>query len=42
MKAKFAEAAAEREARGLEAGEDVTGVDAVAAAEDPVEPDEVE
>ena len=41
MKAKFAEAAAEREARGLEAGEDVTGVDA-AAAEDPVEPDEVE
>ena len=41
MKAKFAEAAAEREARGLEAGEDVTGVDAVAA-EDPVEPDEVE
>lgn len=42
MKAKFAEAAAEHEARGLEAGEDVTGVDAVAAAEDPVEPDEVE
>lgn len=42
MKVKFAEAAAEREARGLEAGEDVTGVDAVAAAEDPVEPDEVE
>ncbi|WP_117205323.1 DUF2130 domain-containing protein [Paratractidigestivibacter faecalis] len=41
MKAKFAEAAAEREARGLEAGEDVTGVDAVAA-DDPVEPDEVE
>lgn len=41
MKVKFAEAAAEREARGLEAGEDVTGVDAVAA-EDPVEPDEVE
>lgn len=41
MKAKFAEAAAEHEARGLEAGEDVTGVDAVAA-DDPVEPDEVE
>lgn len=41
MKAKFAEAAAEREARGLEAGKDVTGVDAVAA-DDPVEPDEVE
>ena len=41
MKVKFAEAAAEREARGLEAGEDVTGVDAVAA-DDPVEPDEVE
>lgn len=41
MKAKFAEAAAEREARDLEAGEDVTGVDAVAA-DDPVEPDEVE
>lgn len=42
MKAKFAEVAAGHEARGLEAGEDVTGVDAVAAAEDPVEPDEVE
>lgn len=42
MKAKFAEAAAGHEACGLEAGEDVTGVDAVAAAEDPVEPDEVE
>lgn len=41
MKAKFAEAAAERDARGLEAGEDVTGVDAVAT-DDPVEPDEVE
>lgn len=41
MKAKFAEAAAGRDARGLEAGEDVTGVDAVAA-DDPVEPDEVE
>lgn len=41
MKVKFAEAAAEREARGLEAGKDVTGVDAVAA-DDPVEPDEVE
>lgn len=41
MKAKFAEAAAERDARGLAAGEDVTGVDAVAA-DDPVEPDEVE
>ena len=41
MKVKFAEAAAEREARGLEAAEDVTGVDAVAA-DDPVEPDEVE
>lgn len=42
MKAKFAEAAAERDARGLAAGEDaVAGVD-VAAADDPVEPDEVE
>lgn len=42
MKAKFAEAAAERDARGLAAGEDAAaGVDA-AAAEDPVEPDEVE
>ena len=41
MKVKFAEAAAEREARGLEAGEDVTGVDAMAV-DDPVEPDEVE
>ncbi len=41
MKAKFAEAAAERDARGLAAGEDVTGVDAMAA-DDPVEPDEVE
>lgn len=42
MKAKFAEAAAEREARGLEAGEDVTAGRDLAAAEDPVEPDEVE
>lgn len=42
MKAKFAEAAAERDARGLAAGENAAaGVDA-AAAEDPVEPDEVE
>lgn len=42
MKAKFAEAAAERDARGLAAGEDAAaGVDA-AAADDPVEPDEVE
>lgn len=42
MKAKFAEAAAEREARGLEAGEDVTAGRDLAAADDPVEPDEVE
>lgn len=41
MKAKFAEAAAEREARGLAAGKDAVGVDAVTA-DDPVEPDEVE
>ena len=41
MKAKFAEAAAERDARGLAAGEDATaGRDL--AADDPVEPDEVE
>lgn len=42
MKAKFAEAAAERDARGLEAGEDVTAGRDLAAADDPVEPDEVE
>ena len=42
MKAKFAEAAAEREARGLAAGEDATAGRDLAAAEDPVEPDEVE
>lgn len=42
MKAKFAEAAAEREARGLEAGEDAAAGRGLAAAEDPVEPDEVE
>lgn len=42
MKAKFAEAAAERDARGLAAGEDVTAGRDLAAADDPVEPDEVE
>lgn len=42
MKVKFAEAAAEREARGLEAGEDAAAGRDLAAAEDPVEPDEVE
>ena len=42
MKAKFAEAAAERDARGLAAGEDATAGRGHAAAEDPVEPDEVE
>lgn len=42
MKAKFAEAAAERDARGLEAGEDVTAGRDLAAADNPVEPDEVE
>lgn len=42
MKAKFAEAAAERDARGLEAVEDVAAGRDLAAAEDPVEPDEVE
>lgn len=42
MKAKFAEAAAERDARGLEAGEDAAAGRDLAAAEDPVEPDEVE
>lgn len=42
MKAKFAEAEAEREARGLAAGEDATAGRDLAAAEDPVEPDEVE
>ena len=42
MKAKFAEAAAERDARGLAAGEDATAGQDLAAAEDPVEPDEVE
>ncbi|MGO5501091.1 DUF2130 domain-containing protein [Paratractidigestivibacter faecalis] len=42
MKAKFAEAAAEHEARGLAVGEDVTAGRDLAVAEDPVEPDEVE
>ena len=42
MKAKFAEAAAERGARGLAAGEDAAAGRDLAAAEDPVEPDEVE
>lgn len=42
MKAKFAEAAAEREARGLAAGEDAAAGRDLAAADDPVEPDEVE
>lgn len=42
MKAKFAEAAAEREARGLEAGESAAAGRDLAVAEDPVEPDEVE
>lgn len=42
MKAKFAEAAAEREARGLEAGEDAAAGRDLAVTEDPVEPDEVE
>lgn len=42
MKAKFAEAAAERDARGLAAGEDAAAGRDLAAAEDPVEPDEVE
>ena len=42
MKAKFAEAAAEREARGLEAGEGAAAGRDLAVAEDPVEPDEVE
>ena len=42
MKAKFAEAAAERDARGLAAGEDATAGRDLAVAEDPVEPDEVE
>lgn len=42
MKAKFAEAAAERDARGLAAGEDAAASRDLAAAEDPVEPDEVE
>ncbi len=42
MKAKFAEAAAERDARGLAAGEDAAAGRGLAAAEDPVEPDEVE
>ena len=42
MKAKFAEAAAEHEARGLAAGEDVAAGRDLAVAEDPVEPDEVE
>lgn len=42
MKAKFAEAAAERKARGLEAGESAAAGRDLAVAEDPVEPDEVE
>lgn len=42
MKAKFAEAAAERDARGFAAGEDAAAGRDLAAAEDPVEPDEVE
>lgn len=42
MKAKFAEAAAERNARDLAAGEDAAAGRDLAAAEDPVEPDEVE
>ena len=42
MKAKFAEAAAERDARGPAAGEDAAAGRDLAAAEDPVEPDEVE
>ena len=42
MKAKLAEAAAEREARGLEAGESAAAGRDLAVAEDPVEPDEVE
>lgn len=42
MKAKFAEAAAERDARGLAAGEGAAAGRDLAAAEDPVEPDEVE
>ena len=42
MKAKFAEAAAERDARGLAAGEDAAAGRDLAVAEDPVEPDEVE
>ena len=42
MKAKFAEAAAERDARGLAAGEEAAAGRDLAAAEDPVEPDEVE
>lgn len=42
MKAKFAEAAAERDARGLEAGEGAAAGRDLAVAEDPVEPDEVE
>ena len=42
MKAKFAEAAAERDARGLAAGEDAAAGRDLAATDDPVEPDEVE
>ena len=42
MKAKFAEAAAERDARGLAAGQDAAAGRDLAVAEDPVEPDEVE
>lgn len=42
MKTKFAEAAAERDARGLAAGEDAAAGRDLAATDDPVEPDEVE
>lgn len=42
MKAKFAEAAAERDARGLAAGEGAAAGRDLAPADDPVEPDEVE
>ena len=41
-KAKFAEAAAERDARGLAAGEGAAAGRDLAVADDPVEPDEVE
>lgn len=42
MKAKFAEAAAERDARDLAAGEGAAAGRDLAVADDPVEPDEVE